>query len=86
MLDKTGHLGFFIRQDQRLTFTLSTGIPHMNSPTGVNIRGFPAFLQDRRSVRPDAVTSATFAAVEGSNLAILADIWTHSSRRLLLNA
>jgi hypothetical protein len=54
----------------------------MNSPTGVNIRGFSAFLQGRRSVRPDAVTSAT----EASDLTILAGIWTLSSRRLLLNA
>src|SRR5271166_5136166 len=39
------------------------------SPTGVDIRGFPAFLQDGRAVWIDAVTAATWTGVEGADMA-----------------
>ena len=63
-----------------------SGIPQMNSRTGVNIRAFPIFLQDRRAVRTGAVTSVTWTAVEGADLAIVPGIRTYSSRRLHLSA
>ena len=55
------------------------------SRTGVNIGAFPTFLQDRREVRTVIGTSGSPHGGRGSDLGIFAGIWTHGSRRLLLN-
>ena len=59
---------------------------HDDSQTGVNIRVFPALLQDRREVPTATGTSGSPNGGRGADLAIFPGIWTHSSRRLLLNA
>jgi len=46
---------------------------------------FPTFLQDRHEVRTVIGTSGSPHGGRGSDLAIFAGIWTHGSRRLLLN-
>ena len=56
------------------------------SRTGVSIGVFPAFQQDRSAVRTATVTSGSPDDGRGADLAIFAGIWTHSSRRLPLNA
>jgi hypothetical protein len=52
----------------------------------MNIRGFPAFLQDRREVQTATGTSGSPNGGRGANLAIFLGIWTHASYWLLLNA
>src|SRR5262245_20040471 len=56
------------------------------SHTGINVRVFPAHLQDRREVLTATSTSGNPNAWSGSDLAIFPGIWTHSFCRLLLNA
>jgi hypothetical protein len=61
-----------------------------DSPTddpraGVHIGAFPAFQQDRCEVWTATSTSGSPNGGRASNLAIFAGIWTHGSRRLLLN-
>ena len=51
------------------------------SQTGVNIRAFPAFPQDRREVRTVLARRAARTVVEGADLAIFPGIWAHSFRR-----
>src|SRR6266498_1250464 len=48
------------------------------SPTGINVRVFPALLQDRREVLTATSTSGNPKAGRGSDLAIFPGIWTHS--------
>jgi len=55
------------------------------SETGINVRVFPALLQDRREVLTATSTSVTRTLGRGSDLAIFPGIWTHSFCRLLLN-
>ena len=55
------------------------------TPTGINVRVFPALLQDRREVLTATSTSGNPNAGRGSDLAIFPGIWTHSFCRLLLN-
>jgi hypothetical protein len=55
------------------------------SPTGINVRVFPALLQDRREVLTATSTSGNQNAGRGSDRAIFPGIWTHSFCRLLLN-
>jgi hypothetical protein len=52
---------------------------------GVHIGAFPAFQQDRCEVWTATSTSGSPNGGRASNLAIFAGIWTHGSRRLLLN-
>jgi hypothetical protein len=52
------------------------------SPTGINVRVFPALLQDRREVLTATSTSGNPTLVEGL---IWPFSWTHSFCRLLLN-
>jgi penicillin-binding protein 1A len=54
--------------------------------SGVNIRAFPAFLQDRREVQTATGTLDSPTVGRGTDLAIFPGIWTHASYRLLLNA
>src|SRR5215831_15369289 len=56
------------------------------SQTRINVRVFPALLQDRREVLTATNTSGNPNAWSRSDLAIFPDIWTHSFCRLLLNA
>jgi hypothetical protein len=70
---------------------LPNAVKHLNrdSPddrrAGVHIGAFPAFQQDRREVWTATGTSGRPNDGRASNLAIFAGIWTHGSRRLLLN-
>src|SRR5262249_40604567 len=57
-----------------------------DSQTGINVRVFPAFLQDRREVLTLPAPRVTRTLGRGSDLAIFPGIWTHSFCRLLLNA
>src|SRR5450759_1198373 len=57
-----------------------------DSRIGADIRGFPAFRQDRSEFRTATVTSDGPNGGRGADLAIFAGIWTHSSHRQLLNA
>src|SRR5262249_50714203 len=54
------------------------------SQTGINVRVFPAFLQDRRQVLTATSTRLTRTLGRGSDLAIFPGTWTHSSRWLPL--
>src|SRR5450759_4302845 len=57
-----------------------------DSRIGADVRGFPAFRQDRSEFRTATVTSDGPNGGRGADLAIFAGIWTHSSHRQLLNA
>jgi hypothetical protein len=61
-----------------------------DSPDGcrsdLNIRAFAAFLQDKSEVWSATVILGNTNDRRGVDLAIFAGIWTHSSRRLLVNA
>src|ERR1035437_5125236 len=57
-----------------------------DSQIGADVRGFPAFRQDRSEFRTATVTSGGPNGGRGADLAIFAGIWTHSSHRQLLNA
>ena len=59
-------------------------ILQINLRTGINVRVFPALLQDRREVLTATSTSGNPNAGRGSDLAIFPGIWTHSFCRLLL--
>src|SRR5262245_45181373 len=65
--------------------TLSRDSPD-ESQTGINVRVFPAFLQDRRQVLTATSTRLTRTLGRGSDLAIFPGTWTHSFCRLLLKA
>src|SRR6516165_2671424 len=52
------------------------------SQTGINVRVFPALLQDRREVLPLPTPRVTRTLGRGSDLAIFPGIWTHSFCRL----
>jgi hypothetical protein len=52
------------------------------SQTGINIRVFPALLQDRHEVLTATSTSGSRTLGRGSDLAIFPGIWTHSFCRL----
>jgi hypothetical protein len=54
--------------------------------TVVDFCAFAAFWQDRLAARTIAVILGTPNGDRGADLAILASIWTYSSRQLLLNA
>src|SRR5665811_765828 len=54
-----------------------------DSRIGADIRGFPAFRQDRSEFRTATVTSDGPNGGRGADLAIFAGIWTHSSHRQL---
>jgi hypothetical protein len=54
--------------------------------SAMNIRVFLALLQDGRELRTATDTSGIQNGGRVANLAIFAGIWTHSSRRLLVNA
>src|SRR6478609_10128309 len=56
------------------------------SPTGINVRVFPALLQDRREVLTATSTSGSPNDGRGVDLAIFTGIWTHSYCRLRLSA
>jgi hypothetical protein len=63
-----------------------SGIPHMNRRTSANFCAFPAFWQGRRVARTAA---ATWTARNGGEQRIWPfslTFWTHSSRRLFVNA
>jgi hypothetical protein len=57
-----------------------------DSRSGVNIRVFPAFLQDSREVRTATSASGSPNGGRGADLVIFPGIWAHSSGRLLVNA
>src|SRR5450759_3360091 len=69
---------------------LGGGVINRDSPDdsriGADVRGFPAFRQDRSEFRTATVTSDGPNGGRGADLAIFAGIWTHSSHRQLLNA
>ena len=71
------------------SFTLAAEILIRDSPdesqTGINVRFFPALLQDRREMLAATSTSGNPNAWSRVCLAIFPDIWTHSFCRLLLN-
>jgi hypothetical protein len=69
----------------RVVREIVAGILQMNS-NRYEIRVFPALLQDRREVLTATSTLGNPNAGRGSDLAIFPCIWTHSCRRLLLNA
>jgi hypothetical protein len=52
----------------------SAGIPPDDSQTGVNIRAFPAFLQDSREVRTATSASGSPNGGRGADLAIFPGI------------
>ena len=56
------------------------------NPERVDFCAFAAFWQDRLAARTIAVILGTPNGDRGADLAILASIWTYSSRQLLLNA
>src|SRR5262249_43323567 len=56
------------------------------SQTGINVRGFPAVLQDRHEVRTATSTSGNPNAWSRVSSDIFLGIWTHCLCRLLLNA
>ena len=55
------------------------------SQTGINVRVFPALLQDRREVLTATSTSGSPNGGRVADLAIFPGIWTHSFCRLLLS-
>jgi len=57
-----------------------------DSRTGVNSSSFPACLEYICEVRTAAGTWGSRKGGRGADLAIFTGIWTHSCRRLLLNA
>ncbi len=56
------------------------------SRSDVNIRVFVTFLQDRSEVWSTTDSLGSVNDRRGLDLAIFAGIWTHSSRRLFVNA
>jgi hypothetical protein len=50
----------------------------------MNIRAFPAFLQDRRGVQTTSSASGSPNVGRGADLAIFPGIWAHASHRLSL--
>jgi hypothetical protein len=52
----------------------------------LNFALFPSLSQDRWAARTIAVIPGAPNGGQGADLAIFAGIWTHSSRRLPLNA
>jgi hypothetical protein len=56
------------------------------SQTGINVRVFPALLQDRREVLTATSTSGSPNGGRVADLAIFPGIGTHSFCQLLLNA
>ncbi len=56
------------------------------SQTGINVRVFPALLQDGREMWLATSSSGSPNDGRGVDLAIFPGIWAHSFCRLLLNA
>jgi hypothetical protein len=74
-----------LSQDQNV-LTRPTVLKRMSFGSAMIIRVFSALLQDGRELRTATDASGIQNGGRVANLAIFAGIWTHSSRRLLVNA